>query len=100
MTAKEEINKWKEEYLKLNSDTEKEAFKNKMYASLSNKKSEELAEGLIALKETARDIRLEAEGKIMKNKTGSIQVFPSSEKDKEMLEALLVRMNIPYKISA
>ncbi len=97
MTAKQEINNWKEEFCKLNTVAEREAFKEKMYASLGNKNADELAEGLLALKNTAREIRIRAE---KQNRATSIEVFPTSEKDKKMLEALLVRMNIPYKISA
>lgn len=97
MTAKQEINNWKEEYCKLNTDAERAAFKEKIFTSLGNKNAEELANGLSALKEVVHEVRIEAE---KKQKSASIEVFPASEKDKAMLEALLVRMGIPYRISA
>ncbi len=99
MTATQEINKWRQDFSQLNTDAEREAFKEKMYASLAKKDEKGLTEGLLALKETAHKIRVEAENKIKKKKAASIQVFPASEKDIEMLEALLMRLDIPFRIS-
>lgn len=98
MTAKQEIKDWRKEFSGMKTEVEREEFKKKLHDSLSERDEESLTAGLFALKEFAREVRLEAE-KDAKPAT-KFQVFPTSNKDWEFLRDLLDRMNIPYKVSA
>ena len=100
MTATQEISKWVTQHRKLQNDAEREAFYQSIIASLSKKNNENLADGLLALKETVKARRQAAELALLSKQERFFQVFPSSEEERELLKSLLERMNIPFKMSA
>ena len=98
MTAKQEIKTWRKEFSTLSTDAEKKAFKERIHAELGSRDETSLIEGLKALKEYAGEIRVETEK--MVKPPARFQVFPGSDEDIEILRALLVRMGIPFEVSA
>jgi hypothetical protein len=100
MTATQEINILVKQHRKLRTDTEREAFYQDVISGLTNKDSDGLAEGLLALKESVRNRRLKAEREAQSKKGAHFQVFTASEEERELLKLLLERLNIPFKMSA
>ncbi len=97
MTLQHEIKAWRKEFSSMKTEGEREEFKRKLHAALAKHNETELASGLVALKDFAQEVRLNAE----KNASPALtfQVFPSNKKDIEFLSALLERMNIRYECS-
>ncbi len=100
MTAQQELQTWLEQHRQLDSEVAREQFYQNLFATLGNKDGDSLREGLLALKASVRASRIKAE-KIVQNKpTGSLQVFPKSREEQELLQQLLERMAIPFKMSS
>lgn len=98
MTTKQELKAWSKKFSGVKTEVEREEFKKNLHASLSKRDEASLTAGLFAVKEFAREVRLEAEKKA--ESAAPFQVFPTTNEDGEFLRGLLDRMKIPYKISA
>ncbi|MFM9948321.1 MAG: hypothetical protein ACKV1O_10320 [Saprospiraceae bacterium] len=99
MTAAQELNAWVKQHRSLETAADREAFYQTILAKLSGKDSDSLHAGLLALKESIRKRRLQAEKTATPRSEFPIKVFPGSEEEREFLKLLLERMNIAYTMS-
>ena len=97
MSLQQEIKAWRKSFSSMKTEGERAEFKRKLHATLAERNEAELATGLVALRDFAKEVRLNAE----KNASPALtfQVFPSNKQDIEFLSALLERMNIRYECS-
>jgi len=100
MTAQQELQAWLQQHRQLDNEAAREQFYRNILATLGEKDSDGLREGLIALKESVRASRIKAEKAVQAKPTGLIQVFPNTHEEWELLQKLLERMNIPFKMTA
>lgn len=100
MTAQQELQVWLQQHRQLDNEAAREQFYQHILATLGEKDSDSLREGLLALKESVRASRIKAEKAVQAKPTGLIQVFPNTHEERELLQKLLERMNIPFKMSA
>ncbi|MEO6039302.1 MAG: hypothetical protein ABIQ93_12895 [Saprospiraceae bacterium] len=100
MTAQQEIQTWLNQHRQLEDKTAKEQFYQNLLATLGEKDSDSLQEGLLALMESARASRVKAEKTVLAKPAGTFQVFPKSQEEKELLQKLLERMRISFKMIA
>jgi len=100
MTARQEIQEWLKQHRQLDNETAREQFYQNLLATLADKDSDSLREGLLALKESVKASRMKAEKTIQAKPTTSFQVFPNTREEQELLQKLLERMAIPFKMSA
>lgn len=99
MTAAQELKAWVNQHRTLETAADREAFYQTILAELSGKDSDSLHAGLLALKESIRKRRLQAEKTAIPRSKFAIQIFPSSEEERELLKLLLERMNIAYTMN-
>ncbi|GAB4489068.1 MAG: hypothetical protein OHK0019_06180 [Saprospiraceae bacterium] len=99
MTAQQELQSWLEQHRQLDDEAAREQFFQNLLATLGEKDSDSLREGLLALKESVRASRIKAEKMIRGKPIVSLQVFPKSHEEQELLQKLLERMAIPFKMS-
>lgn len=99
-TAQQELQAWLEQHRQLDSEAAREQFYQNLLATLGEKDSDDLREGLLVLKESVRTSRIKAEKAVQAKPTSSFQVFPNSREEQELLQKLLERMAIPFKMSA
>ncbi|MCW5922208.1 MAG: hypothetical protein KIS77_07695 [Saprospiraceae bacterium] len=100
MTAQQELQTWLEQHRQLDSEAAREQFYQNLLATLGEKDSDDLREGLLALKESVRASRIKAEKMSQTQLAGSLQVFPKNREEQQLLQTLLERMDIPFKMSA
>ncbi len=100
MTAQQEIQEWLKQHRQLDNEAARQQFYQNLIGTLDSKDSKGLQEGLLALKEFIKASRIKAEGKVDTTSTGSLQVFPNTLEEMELLRNLLERMDIPFKMSA
>ena len=100
MTAQQELQEWLKQHRQLDNEVEKEHFYQNLLATLGQKDSEYFQEGLLALKESVRAVRMKAGQVVDSAPAGSFQVFPKSLKEQELLQKLLENMGIPFKMGA
>ena len=100
MTAQQELQAWLQQNRQLDNEAAREQFYQSILATLGEKDSDGLREGLLALKESVQTSRIKAEKMVQSKPTGSFQVFPKNREEQELLQKLLERMAIPFKMSA
>jgi DNA-directed RNA polymerase subunit F len=100
MTAQQELQTWLEQHRQLNNEAEREQFYQKIFATLDGKASDDLREGLSALKKSVKATRVKAEKMTKTQAAASLQVFPKNREEQQLLQKLLERMDIPFKMSA
>jgi hypothetical protein len=100
MTAQQELQTWLEQHRQLDSEAAREQFYQNLLAMLGGKDSDSLHEGLLAFKESVKASRIKAEKMLQAKPTESLQVFPNTREERELLQKLLERMAIPFKMSA
>ena len=74
MTTKQELKAWSKKFSGVKTEVEREEFKKNLHASLSKRDEASLTAGLFAVKEFAREVRLEAEKK--QNPLPRFRFFP------------------------
>jgi hypothetical protein len=99
MTAQQELQTWLEQHRQLDNEAAPEQFYQNLLATLGNKDSDSLREGLLALKESVKASRIKAEKTAQSKPSGSFQVFPKSREEQQLLQTLLERMDIPFKMN-
>lgn len=99
MTAQQELQTWLEQHRQLDNEAAREQFYQNLLATLGSKDSDGLREGLLALKESVKANRIKAEKAVQTQPTGTLQVFPKNREEQELLQQLLERMAIPFKMS-
>lgn len=100
MTAQQELQNWLQQHRQLDNEAAREQFYQNLLATLGNKDGDGLREGLLALKKSVRASRIKAEKAVKAKPTGSLQVFPKNHEERELLQKLLERMAIPFKMNA
>ncbi len=100
LLAKEEYKQWREQLGQLQTDKERQEFAVRLHQMLAKKDEKTLTAGLVALREYAHDIRLEAERLAKPDAVVQLQVFPKSESEKALLLDFLERKGIPFKVAA
>jgi hypothetical protein len=100
MAAQQELQTWLEQHRQLDNEAAREQFYQNLLTTLGEKDSDDLRKGLLALKESVRASRIKAEKMLQAKPTGSFQVFPKNREEQELLQKLLERMAIPFKMSA
>jgi len=100
MTAQQELQTWLEQHRQLDNEAASEQFYQNILATLEEKDSDSLREGLLALKESVRASRIKAEKTGQAKPTESLQVFPKNREEQQLLQRLLERMGVPFKMSA
>ncbi len=95
MTAKEEIELWKNKFLKISDKNEEEALFKAMEESILSKGKVAQQEHLKAFKNSVFDL-----GKRVEDATNEpeIKVYPSSCEERELLKTLLSKMNIRFEL--
>jgi|GEM_PF-2565398 len=99
MTAKKELSQWVQQHRDMQTVEEKQAFYQKITATLDTQTGETRLAGLLALKESVSKQRAIIERKLSQKEEAGFRVFPTSEEDRAFLQALLFRMNIPYEMT-
>ena len=99
MTAQQELQTWLEQHRQLDKEAAREQFYQNLLFTLDSKDGDSLREGLLALKSSVRASRIKAENMVRNKPTGSLQVFPKSLEEQELLQQLLERLAIPFKMS-
>ncbi len=96
MTTKAKIQEIIADWKKQESETDKELFLAKIKSDIDAKNGEELMEGVKALGELAHDLHEE----VMQSApvTKAIKVFPNDAKEARLIEELLSRMRVRYKV--
>ncbi len=97
MTAQQDLQSWLEQHRQLEGEAAKAEFYRHLMTTLNEKDSDSLREGMQALKQSVSATRLKAE---QAKPRVTFQVFPKSQEEKDLLQKLLERMNIPFKMSA
>jgi hypothetical protein len=97
MTEKAKINQIVADWKKLETAKEKEAFLKKVKAGVAAKSASELAQGVKAIGEVVHDLH----GEVMQSslETAAIEVFPADDEEARLVEALLARMGVRYKVA-
>lgn len=98
MTAQQELQNWLEQHRQLDSEAAREQFYQKLFATLGGKDSDDHREGLLALKESVKASRIKAEKMAQAKPAASLQVFPKNREEQQLLQKLLERMAIPFKM--
>ncbi len=100
MTAQQELQNWLEQHRQLEGETARAQFYQNLLVTLGEKDSDNLHEGLLALRQSVRASRIKAENKIQAKPLVSFQIFPKTQQEQELLRQLLEHLNIPFKMSA
>ncbi len=97
MTEKAKIHQIVADWKKLETEHEKEAFLKKVKAGVSAKSAGKLAEGVKAIGEVVHDLH----GEVMQSsqEMAAIEVFPVDAEEARLVEALLARMGVRYKVA-
>jgi len=98
MTAYRELQQWIEQHRLLDTPADREAFFQNLLHKLEKKDENASHEGLLALLSAVRSTRIQAEKQVAS--VVSLQVFPKSPEETELLRLLLDRLAIPFKMSA
>lgn len=98
MTAYRELHEWIEQHRLLDTPADREAFFQNLLHKLERKDENSFKEGLVALLSAVRLTRVQAEKQVAS--AVSLQVFPKSPEETELLRLLLDRLAIPFKMSA
>jgi thioester reductase-like protein len=99
MTAKKELEQWVQQHQNLNTVEEKQVFYQKIAAKLDSQTNEQRLAGLLALKNAVSKQRAKIEQLRAQQTSPALRIFPTSEEDRAFLQALFLRMNIPYEVS-
>ncbi len=100
MTATKELQAWLEQHRHLEDEDARERFYKNLLTTLEEKNGDGLREGLLALHKSVQATRVKAEKATQIKPTGSFQIFPKTYEEQQLLQSLLERMNIPFKMSA
>jgi len=95
MTAKKELSIWLEQLGKTENEEDRKKYIQSIEESILSKNTEDLREGLVALKESLSDFNSEVDQKIIPSK---IEVYPSSLEEIELLKSLFSKMNIRFDL--
>lgn len=99
MNAKKEIQKWLEQHRRIDAEEAREQFFQNLRETLGNKDSDNLHQVLSALRESVRTTRRRVEKSVKTKPVGYLQVFPKNPEEQELLQQLLERMSIPFKLT-
>lgn len=97
MTEKEKIQHIIADWKSLSDETEKNAFLEKLKTTVDAKDSDALLRGVQAIGELAHDLHREASSSGSAEEA-AIQVFPTDMAERLLLEKLLSKMNIRYRV--
>jgi len=100
MTTQQEIQTWLEQYRQLEKEDARQQFYQNLLTSLGSKNSDDLREGLLALKQSVRTTGMKAEKIVQTKSAKTLQIFPNTQEEQELLQKLLEHLNIPFKMSA
>lgn len=96
MTAREEIEKWKRQSLKLETEEERrifyEAIEKKILAKNKEAKQAHLQAFRDSIDEFSKNVKIRIEH-------SEIKVYPSSKEEVELLKNLFQKMNIRFELS-
>ncbi len=100
MDAKKELQEWLEQHRQLTDTSEREQFFQNLLTRLGEKSSDELRQGLAALRASVRSTRRQAQKTAKNTPVLTMEVFPKNQEEQELLQQLLERMAIPFKMTS
>ena len=97
MTEKAKINQIVADWKKLETEHEKEAFLKKVKTGVATKSAGELVQAVKTIGEVVHDLH----GEVMQSfpETAAIEVFPANAEEARLVEAMLARMGVRYKVA-
>ena len=96
MTAREEIESWKVQSLKITNEEERKAFYESIEQQILEKDSNAKEEHLSAFKDSVFEYGKRVDEALNKSE---IKVYPSSNEEIELLKSLFQKMNIRFELS-
>lgn len=96
MTAREEVESWKKQSLKITSEEERKAFYESIEKQILEKDTTAKEEHLSAFKESVFEYGKRVDEAFNKSE---IKVYPSSNEEVELLKSLFRKMNIRFELS-
>ena len=96
MTEKDKMQQIISNWKQLKTDDDKKAFLEKVKAAVDAKSSDELIAGVKAIGEMAHDLH----GEVLQSSgmATPINIFPSDASEARLIEALLDRMGVRYRV--
>lgn len=95
MTAREEIENWKAQSLKITNEEDRKVFYDSIEKQILEKDKNAKKEHLNAFKESVVEYSKSVDEKLDQSQ---IKVYPSSNEEVELLKSLFLKMNIRFEL--